>query len=317
VSMPSTFTFKGIDNIHDPAALPEGFLTSAMNFNLLDTGKCRTREGRSLVSAVDYHSLFAAAERMVGCHAGVLYDLSASTPTALFNFAADAPLVYQQIPNASIVISNGSEIVYMVGNSVHRFADPPVFESLGDVDVPTGFLPMPGCYQMAWLDANLYMAVVEGNETFIYYTDAWDFSGVHRESFYRVPGLLRMMAATEDTLWVSDDTAIHSVNAGVMVKRLDYPAIRKGFTATSGEKCPVSGLVGTVIIVSTEQGVVALGNTALFKNISLSTTTLPVAESAASGMIEQDGQVYYITSLSGIDNTTNKYNPAAITVEIY
>jgi hypothetical protein len=324
---PKEIKFVGVNNITPPAQLDcvtdprtkhnPGGLTSSVNFDLTGTS-ARVRYGRHLVAATGYHSLYADAQRMLGCHDGVLYELTIpANPVGLYSFTQDAPLCYQQASNGWLVISNGVEIVYMDGATVQIFPAPDQTVNWGTVEVPTFKIPLPGSYQLAWLVANLYLATMVDTETWIYYTDAWDFDGVVSDSYYRFKGRLGMMAATDDTLWVSDATGLQAITDGKLAPKAQYTVIPGGYALTRAELFADNLNVppGLAILATTDKGIYLLGNGGFMQNLSLNQVELPTTQAAVSGIISKDGFNYYATTLQGVSSTASRFNPrTAITI---
>lgn len=142
--MPTIKQFKGLCNTTDPMRSVLGWLTTADNINITDSGAIAQRKGYSQVSAGSYTGAFSTFDfsRMYVVVGGVIKDFVGNTICTL---TSSAPMYWAEI-NDQVFFNNGADSgIILPDNSVlpWRWANSPA----PSVAAVTGSLA-PGKYQV-------------------------------------------------------------------------------------------------------------------------------------------------------------------------
>lgn len=153
MSVPVTFPGwpKGVDNTHLWSEIPADALRAAVNMDITDSGKLRTRKGSTqAISSVGAHSLWSHHLLNEGYYAsgGTIYTLSKSgiATAVVTGLSPSAKVAYAHV-NGDVVWSN-SVVSGKISGGVSKSFGVETPSRTSDVSATTGALPA-GRYQFA------------------------------------------------------------------------------------------------------------------------------------------------------------------------
>ena len=102
--------FKGLNNVSDPLRLGLGWLVTANNVNVTDTGSLVRRDGYSRASAGNFTGLYATKDysRLYVVDGGVLKSSNGTTHVAIQTLVSTARMYWCEI-NDQVFFNNGSD----------------------------------------------------------------------------------------------------------------------------------------------------------------------------------------------------------------
>jgi hypothetical protein len=109
--LPRVDRFKGLNNVSDPMRLGLGWLATAENINITDTGSIEGREGYDLALAGAFSAAYATLDytRMYLVDGGVLKAMAGpATANALRPGLASAPMYWAEV-NDDVYFNNGTD----------------------------------------------------------------------------------------------------------------------------------------------------------------------------------------------------------------
>ena len=190
-----------ISDFRDPKI---DILTQALNFDRDNEGLLTVRGGRTERYAGVTHSWWAdPRDDSIGyfAEASVLYKLNANySATAITTLSVNLPVSYEPI-NDQLVISNGVDIGWLEDLTYDAFAP-----TLKQFEKKT-----PAGQYLAFYNGVLYVA----NGSIIVATKPWNAERTDtRYNTFPMNGYIRMLAATEDGLWVATDREAGFITGG-------------------------------------------------------------------------------------------------------
>jgi hypothetical protein len=146
--LPRVDRFKGLNNVSDPMRLGLGWLATAENINITDTGAMEGRDGYSLAMAGSFTGAYSTLDyaRMYLVDGGVLKAMAGpSTAHALRPGLASAPMHWAEV-NDNVYFNNGTDSgIIWPDNTIQEWRWPQ--PSAPAVAAVTGDLPV-GLYRV-------------------------------------------------------------------------------------------------------------------------------------------------------------------------
>ncbi len=298
------FKFIGMNTIKPRTELKSGELVQAVDVDLDHTGRATTRKGYRKIRDGQIHSAWCKNGLCLFGDGLELYrlhdDLSA---TKLADLQTDRPIDFEDV-NGTVVFSNGVDFGFVESGTV-VWPDVPKVGTLPVIPTPAGQL-------LAFYNGSLLVAA--GDQ--LAATLAYNLEAVHAtKGFTPLGSFITMLKAVDDGVWVSSSDAVYFLSGPgydevVVRKILDDPAIFR--TAQLSDANLLGGdhqLMGKVVWFATTRGIYIGGNSGQLIPVSEGTVSVGSGSSGAGVIRNQQGQVHYLASISGVQGAVNPYIP--------
>jgi hypothetical protein len=232
MSSPAIDRFKGLNNVSDHLRLELGWLVTADNVDVTNTGGLSRREGYSR----------ERVGRFTGAYSTIAFDrLYLTTATEIVTFdgvqvavlSSTAPIYWAEI-NEDVYFNNGQDSgVIRPDHSVHPWRRDGSYGAgfLDDAgaQLPALFdqLPLGTDVIQAW-KGRMYAAqyMPTENQTVVWFSEAFGFHLFNLDSdFFVVPGRVLMLAPTTDALVVGTDAQVFAYTGDAMQVQADYGVV--------------------------------------------------------------------------------------------
>lgn len=291
MSNPSITRFKGLNNVSDPLRLGLGWLVTADNVDVTNTGGVTRRDGYTRVME----------GRFTGAYSTIAFDRAyLATATAIMTFdgvqivtlSSPAPLYWAEI-NEDVYFNNGQDSgVIRPDHSVHPWRRGGSYgagfldDAGNQLPVLLDQLPLDTDVIQAWkgrMYAAQYMPVE--NQTVVWFSEAFGFHLFNLDSnFFIVPGRVLMLAPTTDALVVGTDAQVFAYTGDAMQVQADYGVV-------PGDNW---GRDGSDVLFWSVRGVC---RAMPFANLTETRVSLPPGVRAGSGLIHTSGTKRFIALL--------------------
>jgi len=220
MATPSITIFKGLNNVSDSLRLGLGWLTTADNINITDTGAIEQRNGYSLTLAGNIASAYATldAKRLYLIDSGSLKAMAGTTAVALLTLTAIEPMYWCEI-NDRVFFNNGIDSgIIEPDNTITPWRE----STLADLE----FLSADGTPLSALLDplplgtdviqawkGRIYAAqyMPTESQSVIWFSQPLGFHLFALDKdFIVVPGRVLMLAPHDDALLIGTDQVIYA-----------------------------------------------------------------------------------------------------------
>lgn len=300
----ASFKFIGMNTIKDRTELKAGELVQAVDVDLDHTGRATARKGYRKIRAGQVHSVWCKSGLCLFGDGQELYrlhdDLSA---TKLADLQTDKPIDFEDV-NGTVVFSNGVDFGFVESGAV-VWPDVPKVGTLPVIPTPAGQL-------LAFYNGSLLVAA--GDQ--VAATLAYNLEAVHAtKGFTPLGSFITMLKAVDDGVWVSSSDAVYFMSGPgydevVVRKILDDPAIFR--TAQLSDANLLGGdhqLMGKVVWFATTRGIYIGGNGGQLIPVSEGIVSIGSGSGGAGVIRNQQGQVHYLASISGVQGAVNPYVP--------
>lgn len=298
------FKFIGMNTIKPRTELKSGELVQAVDVDLDHTGRATTRKGYRKIRTGNIHSAWCKGGLCLFVDGQELYrlhdDLSA---TKLADLQTDRPIDFEDV-NGTVVFSNGVDLGFVESGAV-VWPETPKVGTLPVVPTPAGQL-------LTFYNGALLVASGDQLVT----TLAYNLEAVHAtKGFAPMGSFITMLKAVDDGVWLSTSDAVYFMSGlgydeVVFRKILDEPAIFR--TAQLSDANLLGGdhqLIGKVVWFATTRGIYIGGNSGQLIPVSEGTVSVGSGSSGAGVIRNQQGQVHYLASISGVQGAVNPYIP--------
>lgn len=298
---PGIKRFRGINNVTAPLRAGLGWLASADNVNVTDTGALEAREGYTRVKTGAFSGAYSTPDfrRMYLVDGGALTTFDG---TIIKTGLAAAPMYWAEV-NGQVFFNNGidSGIIHQdneVGEwrraeSVNKFlgADGEELDALLDM------LPL-GCSAIQHWKGRMYAAqyMPTEDQTVIWFSQPLGFHLFALDSdYFIVPGRVHMLAQHDDALIVGTDVQILAYTPGGLSALADYGVVPGQHWAEDDKR----------IIFWTTRGVCS----ALpFMNLTESAVSVAPGTQAGGTIVQNGGQKRYVVALHQGGSAFNAFN---------
>lgn len=226
-------TFKGLNNVTDPLRLGMGWLVTADNVNITDTGAIEKRQGYALVRAGAFRSAYTTEDssRMYLVEDAQITTFDGTPVAAL---SSTNPVFWTEV-NGQVYFNNGVDSgVIAPDNTVGPWRDAPVSEGAGfkgddgkDLDVLFGTLPLGTDVIQHW-GGRMYAAqyFASENQTAVWMSEPMGYHLFNLDSgFFLLPGRVRMLAPHDKALIVGTDSHIYAYDGQKLETLADYGVV--------------------------------------------------------------------------------------------
>ena len=300
----SAFTFLGMNTIKPRTELKSGELVQAVDVDLDHTGRATTRKGYRKIRDGQIHSAWCKNGLCLFGDGLGLYrlhdDLSA---TKLADLQTDRPIDFEDV-NGTVVFSNGVDLGFVESGAV-VWPETPKVGTLPVVATPAGQL-------LTFYNGALLVAAGDQLVT----TLAYNLEAVHAtKGFTPMGSIITMLLAVDDGVWISSSDAVYFLSGPgydeiTFRKILDDPAIFR--TAQLSDANLLGGdhqMIGKVVWFATTRGIYIGGNSGQLIPVSEGKVSVGSGSAGASVIRNQQGQVHYLASISGVQGAVNPYVP--------
>jgi hypothetical protein len=313
--------FSGLNNLADPATMKPGECVKADNGYFTDAGAFTRRRGRTKVFAGTPHSFWSDGEIALFVEGGELKQLLADYTTRFIKTVGDAPMAYAGMPGL-VVYSNGG-IIGMVGGTV---TTPPATRIIeGGLKVETFMERLPAGELLCNWNGTLCIAAKAGDETWVYMTPAYDWSGIDiRSDYFRYKGAPTLLVAVDDGIYIGAGNEIHFLTGQgdkwETRRVLNTPAVKGASVvldgqdiglSENGQPVPISGKVALFATDGAHLGM----NGGQVLSLSGGRIVLPPAATGAVLFENKSGTPLATFVLTGETSTDKAYQPQPIEVD--
>ena len=303
---PASFKFIGMNTIKPRTELKAGELVQAVDVDIDHTGRVTTRKGYRKIRPGNIHSIWCKGKLCLFGDGRGLYrlhdDLSA---TKLADLQTDRPIDFEDV-NGTVVFSNGVDLGFVESGTV-VWPDVPKVGALPVVATPAGQL-------LTFYNGALLVAAGDQLVT----TLAYNLEAVHvTEGFAPMGSIITMLQAVDDGVWLSSSDAVYFLSGPgydeiTFRKILDEPAIFR--TSQLSDASLLGGdhqMIGKVVWFATTRGIYIGGNSGQLIPVSEGIVSIGSGSGGAGVIRNQQGQVHYLASISGVQGAVNPYIPPA------
>lgn len=322
---PVHLPIKGINNVQDPLSLGEledaqsvlrgnGYYVVLSDVDIDPQGNLTLREELRSVQPTPTHSLFSAHGLLLGVQNQQLCVISGATSTPIFALQSNNPLCYTVMSNDYLVFSNGVDIGVVFSGAAEQL--PPVDVTTSILSTGTSIytfntaLP-PGEFVDSF-SGRLYSAYKTADGCEIAHTDAYDFAHNEVDGYYPQIGEPTMLMSTDDTLWFSNGKSVIAYLGADLDQteestKIPFGVVKGTAVLYDGDRMLPDGFAGKVIVATTTNGIVLLGNGGKYTNLSKGSVALPQADAGFAGIIEKNGYPKYVSLLQSRQGEFNKF----------
>lgn len=250
-------------------------LYKVTNYDITPDLKLKKRNGTTKLLSGVFTDLWTDGTGIYCVKDGDLVLLASdlSTTTTL-KTSVSSPVCYTKA-GLDVVWTDGTYIEYVSGGGSHSF---PESADASKTAIPAGRL-------VEWFFGRLLVASGRNlyqTDPLVRRTAAIDFTtGNHRQ----LASNITLIKTVDDGFWVSDETALYfgkgnNINEAALVIGLAYPAMFNAAVKIDGSLFP-EPLLGTCYAVATQKGIIVLGNSGVYTNLTEKDYNMLSGESAS------------------------------------
>lgn len=283
--------FSGINNLDDSLALTPDALTQAENVYIDKLGKIKTRDGFTLLSAGDRHSLWSNGTICLfvqGAELKRLHDDFTTTTTIRTGLTPGAAMSYVDI-NGVVYYSNRNQIGFIESFVDNAFVTPTKRYMIS---------PEPG-QLLEYYNGRLLIA----RDNVLSWTNVGKFDEVdERWNFLQMTSDISMIKAVSDGMYISDMARTwflkgSDVEDFVLQPIATYPAVKGTPIIIEAGQQGIEGLFGNVAMWSSIKGVCIGGSGGQFINKTIKRYNMHEAKEGASLVRTINGSTQFISAL--------------------
>lgn len=300
------FKFIGMNTIKPRTELKSGELLQAVDVDLDHTGRATPRIGYRKIRSGNIHSAWCKGNLCLFGDGLGLYRLHDDlSVTKLADLQTDRPIDFEDV-NGTVIFSNGVDLGFVESGAV-VWPGVPKVGTLPVVATPAGQL-------LTFYNGALLVAAGDQLVT----TLAYNLEAVHAtKGFTPMGSIITMLLAVDDGVWISSSDAVYFLSGPgydeiTFRKILDAPAIFR--TAQLSDANLLGGdhqMIGKVVWFATTRGIYIGGNSGQLIPVSEGKVSVGSGSAGASVIRNQQGQVHYLASISGMQGAINPYIPPA------
>lgn len=223
----------GLTNVTDPLRAGLGYLVTANNVNITDTGALKKRDGYSLAKSGNFTSAYSTCDfsRAYLVDGSSLKDFNGNVLTAL---TSSAPMFWAEV-NENVYYNNGTDSgVIAPDHSVSQWRGAPVSYGAGfkgddgkDLDVLYDTLPLGATVIQHWRGRMYAAQYFPGeNQTAVWFSEPMGFHLFNLDSnFVMLPGKVEMLAPHDDALVIGTDERVYAYSGDKLVALAEYGVI--------------------------------------------------------------------------------------------
>lgn len=314
-------TFKGIDNIHDPSKLPEGFVVSAINGDFNDSGIFSIRSGYTSVYAGTPHSLFSNNGETYFVENGLLKRMySESNIYTIYDLGSNNRVSFTGI-DGMIAFTNGIRTGLITNGIVNLFDDieQTFTADNGAIEIDTFKEPLPAGTFVDNANGVLYILAEEGDETWLYHTDPYDWTRIDsRDSYFRFVGKPTLLATVSDGVYVGAGNNVYFIDMSQEVPSqktvLNSKAVKYASCKIPINRLPDDITSNEVVAFLTDEIILGLDSGQTI-NLSYGMVRLPKAEEGALTFVDEDGKIKLVCVLQGDSGNSAQYQTRTMEME--
>lgn len=301
--LPSISAFKGFNNVSDPLRLGLGWLVSATNINITDSGAIEQRKGYSRLFTGSFTGAYATldAQRLYLIDAGVLKAMAA-TPVTLAALTSTDPMFWCEV-NENVYFNNGTDSgIIQPDNEVlpwraSTLADTQ-FLSADGTALSNLLDPLPlGTDVIQHWKGRIYASqpMISDGQSVVWFSEPLGYHLWKLDtSFFTVPGIVRAMAPTKDALIVGTDERIYAYSSEGITQLANYGVVAGDSWDRDGER----------ILMWTTRGLcIALP----FENLTERQASVAPGVRVAARVIREGGQRRFVAALQQGKEAFNAY----------
>lgn len=297
---PGIKQFLGLNNVTDPLRAGFGWLTTADNVNVTDSGALEVRDGYSRSKTGSFTAIYTTKDfqRMYLVDGGALKTFDGTT---LASGLTSLPMYWAEA-NGDVYFNNGvdSGVIYQdnrVGPwrreaTVNKYlgADGQELEALLD--------PLPlGTDVIQFWGGRMYVAqyMPTEDQTVVWFSLPLGFHLFSLDSdYFVVPGRVHMLAPHDDALIIGTSVKVHAYSASGLVELADYGVVPGQHWSMDDKR----------ILFWTTRGVCA----ALpFTNLTEKSVSVAPGIQAGGTIVRQGGQKRYLVALQQGGSAFNSF----------
>lgn len=227
-------SFSGINNVTDPLRLGLGWLTSADNVNISDSGAIEKREGYARVQTGSFSGAYATLDgsRMYLIESGTIRHVEGAVVTSGLT---DAPMYWAEA-NGRVFFNNGTDSgIIEPDNSLSPWRDAPISDGegyYGDDGQKLGILmsPLPqGTDVIQFWGGRMYAAQYFPSEdqTAVWFSEPLGFHLFNLDSnFLLFPGRVLMLAPHATALLIGTDRETYAYTPEKLERIAEYGVVQ-------------------------------------------------------------------------------------------
>lgn len=291
MSSPSITSFKGLNNVSDSLRLGLGWLTTANNVNISDTGALSKRAGYSQAQAGAFSSAYSTLD---------FQRMYLVVGTALKNFVGDtlatltstATMHWCEV-NDQVFYNNGTDSgIIRPDHSILPWRESTLADETfygADGEKQNNLLdPLPlGTTLIQHWRGRIYAAQYMPSEaqTVIWFSQPLGYHLFNLDTdFFILPGKVTMLAPTDAALIVGTDVAIHAYDAEKLATLAGYGVVPGQHWADDDKR---------ILFWSTRGLCAALP----FTNLTEKQVSVAPGVAAGGALIQQGGQRRYVVAI--------------------
>lgn len=223
----------GLNNVTDPLRAGLGYLVTANNVNITDTGALKKRDGYSLAKSGNFTSAYSTCDfsRAYLVDGGLLKDFNGNVLAAL---TSSDPMFWAEV-NENVYFNNGTDSgVIAPDHSVSQWRGATVSYGAGfkgddgkDLGVLYDTLPLGATVIQHWR-GRMYAAqyFASENQTAVWFSEPMGFHLWNLDSnFVMLPGKVEMLAPHDDALVIGTDERVYAYSGDKLVEMAEYGVI--------------------------------------------------------------------------------------------
>ena len=291
-TLPRIDRFMGLNNVTDPLRAGLGYLVTANNVNVTDTGALKKRDGYSLAKSGNFTSAYSTCDfsRAYFVDGSSLKDFNGNVLAVL---TSSAPMFWAEV-NENVYFNNGTDSgVIAPDHSVSLWRGAPVSYGAGfkgddgkDLGVLFDTLPLGATVIQHWR-GRMYAAQFfpSENQTAVWFSEAMGFHLFNLDSnFVMLPGKVEMLAPHDDALVVGTDERVYAYSGDKLATLAEYGVVPGQHWARDDQQ---------ILFWSTRGLCAALP----FQNLTEKQISVAPGVHAGGCLVRSGGQKRYLASL--------------------
>jgi hypothetical protein len=289
---PKFSAFFGLNNVSDPLRLGLGWLATANNVDVTDSGAIKKRKGYTLAKSGAFTSAYSTNDfqRMYVVRAGFIETFEGAAVATLTSTAT----MYWAEVNNHVYYNNGVDSgVIAPDHSVSPWRGAPISEGAGFKQADGSFMEVQ--YDALPLDTDviqffggrMYAAqyVASQDQTVVWASEPLGFHLFSLDKdFFVVPGKVLMLAPHESALVVGTDTRIYAYDGQNINQLSDYGVVPGQHWAADDQR---------ILFWSTRGLCAAMP----FTNLTEKSVSVAPGLKAGAAVVRQGGQSRYLVAL--------------------
>lgn len=312
--------FGGVDNRHAPEALvsyaerargASTFLTEAINVDLSDGGRLSRRDGFSLHTAGDCHSLWwngALGFLVKNQRLGLIDEDLTFTD---LREASERFVSYADAGEAGIYISDGQFMARYRGGSLTTLAKAGTYAPNSSYLDPSEDAVIydypPAGHLLMWMFGRLWVA----NDEAVYYSRGYMPDRFRLNTDYINEQNVTLLAPVADGYYLGTEEKVVFVdnpnpNANAAVTTVcNYGAVSRTQIVTQAERFGLDGAVGKAVVWDSPRGKIIGLAGGRIKELTDRRVSYPVGEHGAAMLRELNGETHHVSSIAVRDSDTS------------